>query len=469
MSPAIATIAYAVGILGLFALDFDAEAQPSTTLWLPVMWLFIEASRPVSAWLQMSVASSANTYLEGSPLDRNVFLGLSLLGLIVLAARRSEVKELLRSNRVVLAFFLYGGISILWSDYSDVALRRWIKALGELVMILIVLTDPHPMAAIKRLFSRAGFLLLALSALFIKYYGDLGRNYRPGDFGGSWNTTYIGVATDKNSLGLISMIFGLAVVWQLLHLWQSKEAPHRWRRIVAQGALLAIAAWIFSLAHSMTALSCFLGGAAFLIGASLWSSFRRPVVLLTCVVAVLCLALFALFLAPDLLSFIGRDPTFTGRTEIWNQVLDLGSNRIVGTGFESFWLGTRLQQMWGLYWWHPNEAHNGYIEVFLNLGWLGLAFFGILTLNGLRKIVTALGRRTEASGLALAYFMATLIYNLTESGIRELNPMWFVFLLSIMAVARPSLAVETDRAEGSAEAYTDLRELIEVPSLKDAI
>ena len=73
-----------------------------------------------------------------------------------------------------------------------------------------------------------------------------------------------------------------------------------------------------------------------------------------------------------LLHALGRDSTLTGRTDIWRQVLDLHTNPLVGVGFESFWLGERLRKIGELYWWQANEAHNGYLETYLNLGLIGL-------------------------------------------------------------------------------------------------
>ena len=75
-------------------------------------------------------------------------------------------------NAPILLFFSYCAVSILWSDYPDVALRRWIKALGDLVMVMIILTDPEPLAALKRFLARTGFLLVPVSVLLIKYYPD---------------------------------------------------------------------------------------------------------------------------------------------------------------------------------------------------------------------------------------------------------------------------------------------------------
>ena len=71
-------------------------------------------------------------------------------------------------------------MSIGWSDYPDVAFKRWIKSLGDFVMVLIILTDRDRYAAIKRALTWTAFLLMPLSVLFIKFYPDLGRGYHRG-------------------------------------------------------------------------------------------------------------------------------------------------------------------------------------------------------------------------------------------------------------------------------------------------
>ena len=54
-----------------------------------------------------------------------------------------------------------------------------------------------------------------------------------------------------------------------------------------------------------------------------------------------------------------RDPTLTGRTVLWQMLLKHAGNPIIGTGFDSFWMGDRLLAIGQGYWWQPNEAHNG--------------------------------------------------------------------------------------------------------------
>ncbi len=57
MTSVIATVFFAVGILGLFALDRDRNARTSKALWLPVIWMSLAGSRMVSQWLDAGLVA----------------------------------------------------------------------------------------------------------------------------------------------------------------------------------------------------------------------------------------------------------------------------------------------------------------------------------------------------------------------------------------------------------------------------
>ena len=197
MPPIIATLICIAGIIGLFWLDRDRKARTSIALWIPIIWLGLACSRPAGEWLGMQPAASVQQVEEGSPVDRLVYMLLIVAGIVALVNRRRALARLLKANGPILVFFLYCLLSICWSDFPDVAIKRWIKELGDLVMVLVILTDLHPSDALKRTLSRLAFVLIPLSILFIKYYPAIGTGYGP--WGGA--AGYTGVTSNKNTLG----------------------------------------------------------------------------------------------------------------------------------------------------------------------------------------------------------------------------------------------------------------------------
>ena len=450
MPPAIATVVFVIVILGLFVLDRDAGAHPSKALWIPVMWMLINGSRPVSVWLQVGpTIDSPDRYLDGSPLDALVFGILLTAGLIVLIWRGQHAGRFLRANAPILLFFFYCVLSTLWSDYPFVAFKRWVKAVGDFVMVLIVLTDLDPSSAIRRFLTRVGFLLVPLSVLFIKYYPDLGRSYNRW----TYEPMYSGITMGKNLLGMTCLVCGLGSLWCFIAAYQDQKGRERTRRLIAHGVILAMVLWLLWMADSMTSLSCFIMAGAVMVVTSLMGFARKRGVVAVLVITVVCISLFAMFLdaGGSLVQSLGRDPTLTGRTAIWSVTLSLVRSPLLGTGFESFWLGDRLQKVWdGLNQNGIQEAHNGYLEVYLNLGWVGVTLLAILIVTGYRNVIATLQRDPGLGRIILAFFVAGVVYSLTEAGFRMMSPVWMSFLLATIAIPEsapwegtPRVAVES--------------------------
>jgi len=398
--------------------------------------LWITGSRSVSQWLSdfglVAGNGSRDESLEGNPIDRVVFAFLFFLGAVVLTRRSARVAHVLRSSGPLLFFFLYCAVSVIWSAYAGVAFKRWIKALGDIVMVLIVLTERDYVAALKKVLAAVGFVLIPVSILLIKYYPDLGHHYQ--DW--RWTLVYDGVTKNKNALGMICLIYGLGYLWQFVSAWQNRSDLYRRRHLMAHGALIAMVIWLLSIANSMTSLSCFVLAGIVLIMTSTIRMARRPLVLHAMILVIVTASASNLLMQSggSLLQSMGRDPSLTGRTELWQLVLKLSGNPLVGTGFESFWLGWRKDAIWDAFWWHPNEAHNGYLEIYLNLGYVGVALFAIVIAAGYRNALRVFRRDPTAGALCVAYFLAGLVFSLTEAGFRMMNPVWTAFLIAIMAV-----------------------------------
>src|SRR5208337_1916132 len=192
----------------------------SKALWLPVIYLWIVGSRAVSLWLRITPAAGTNVQLDGSPLDAAVLGVLLIAAIAVLVRRGQRALSFITVNWPILIYFLYCLISVVWSYHPDVAFKRWIKSIADLAMCLVIVTDPQPAAALRRLISRVGFLLLPVSVLLIKYYGDLGRGYSPE--GLPMNT---GVTTFKNELGLLVFVVSVYTFWHVITLLRARSRP----------------------------------------------------------------------------------------------------------------------------------------------------------------------------------------------------------------------------------------------------
>jgi exopolysaccharide production protein ExoQ len=432
MNPSSALFLFAVGIAGLFYLDRDSSIRTSKALWIPVIWLWIVGSRPVSSWLGLSPVSGDSQLLDGSPLDRFVFLILLIAGILVLAHRSHRTKVLLRASWPILIFFSYCLLSVLWSDFSDISFKRWTKALGDLVMVLIVVTDAEPRAALKRLFSRTGFILMPASILLIRYFNNLGRTYDA--FSGE--PANIGVAIGKNILGVTTLVLSLGAVWRVLALLQDSQQPNRGRHLLAQGTLLAFGVALLVMANSATSVACFALGTGLMLAIWLFVRGPRPGLVHALVLGALVAGGLVMLFGggANVVHALGRQTNLTGRLAIWDAVVPMAPNPMFGAGFESFWIGPRVQALWRAFpVLHPNEAHNGYIEVYLNLGWVGIALIALVLINGYRRATAVFQRESALGALLVTYIVVAAIYSITEAGFRMLDVIWIFLLLAVAA------------------------------------
>jgi exopolysaccharide production protein ExoQ len=433
MNPSIANLACVCGIAGLFYLDRDDSVRTSKALWLPVVYIWLVSSRPLSMWLGISPGAGIDVQLDGSPVDRISYTVLLVAGICVLVPRGRRAVTFLKANWPIVIYFLYCLASLFWSDYPGLALKHWIKATGDVVMILIVLTDEQPVAALRRLFSRVGFILIPVSLLFIKYYPNLGRNYD------SWSGMQmsVGLSLNKNMLGVITFVLLIGTVWRVVALLRSEEMPsHRRRHLLAQGMLLGLGIYLLMFANSGTSTVSFVLGAGLLLATSLRFFRRNAAAVHVLVLALVLIFGFLLTLGGmgSMAHTLGRNSNLTGRTDIWAAVIPLAPNPLVGAGFEGFWLSPQVRaRLWDIFPNLPlNEAHNGYIEVYLELGWIGVALVALLLLDGYRRAVKAFRREPVLGGLLIAYVVSVMVYSLAEAGFRMMDPSWIFLLLAII-------------------------------------
>ncbi|MFZ0825991.1 MAG: O-antigen ligase family protein [Verrucomicrobiia bacterium] len=440
MPPQIALFAILAYILWLMRKDVRYRNGVSSALWAVVVWMVVIGSRPVSTWFDFGgeAGSAAEAYDEGNPFERLIYFFLMAFGLYVLSRRGVRLNQVIKSNRWLFIFFLYWGLSVLWSDAPLVAFKRWIKDMGNIVMVLVVLTEQEPLEAVRAAFARCAYVLVPLSVLFIRFYSNLGRAFH------TWTgeMMYTGVATHKNTLGALVMVCGLFCLWDLSERLRDKSRPSGRAGLVGYLCLMLMTLWLLYQAHSATSSGCAVLGAALFFGLRLravqarlghleWYGFGIGFMFwfLNSVVDV------AHFVVVDV---FGRDMNLTTRTEVWPMLLQKSDSFLLGSGFNSFWSGDRLAEIYdklGII-----QAHNGYLETFLNGGLLGVLLLIILIFSAGGNIKNELLAGTEFARVRLMFLAIGVVYNCTEAAFNKMGLIWFAFLVVIIQYPERSAA-----------------------------
>jgi exopolysaccharide production protein ExoQ len=404
-------------VLGLFYLDRNSQVRTSWALWIPLAWMLLSGSRSVTAWTGSVEGGAVERLTEGRPLDVAVYGFLILAGLAVFNYRSRKVASLLRLNLVLLLFLLYCALSIFWSDIPLTATKRFIKMLGDVEMILLILVEDSPIDGVKQFIARTAYILMPASVMIILFFPNLGS---------------YGVAENKNSQGQICMVCGIGALGAWMDAYRQKRSRRRTISLLIHGAMFMTAAGIIARINSMTSLSCLLMAAFVLVLSSTKSISYRTKNIHTLVFGVVFMAIVATVLdeSGGLFQLMGRSRNLTGRTEIWTVLLSLHTNPLIGTGYESFWSPGRLMQVWSLMAYQIQEAHNGYLEVYLNLGCIGLLMLAAMVAVGYRNMLDVVRRDTYTGPLYLAMLVAALTYSISEAGFRLLSPIWLMLLLA---------------------------------------
>jgi len=412
-------------------IDRGNDKKVSNAIWIVIIWLFYSVSiRGIYAIFEFGSRGIAlqDSYIDGHPANKIILSMLILAGLIVLIQRKVQFASLSGGNKALFFWYLYCAVSILWSDFPGVAIRRYIKGLGTVIMILIILTENNRDEAFKMVFRKIMFVFVPVSILLIKYYPAIGKFY------GAWGGEAIiaGLSDNKNSIGRICAICNFTVVWDFISQKKSQIANLTRPLYIFH---IGLSLWLLRLSDSATSLIVLVVGLAifFLMKLPAVRSRVKGIVIIGFALLLLSAPLANIFysqLFGAAIDATGHADTFQSRIRLWNDLLVTDSRPLIGYGFRSYWLGERLSAIWSKYpILIPNQAHNGYLDVYLELGIIGLAILLLNTIVIFKRAIASIAIGNEFGIVQLSLLIMVLLYNITESAFRPLHLMWFIFMV----------------------------------------
>jgi len=443
-------VVFLVAVWWLIRRDNRLREDTSATLWIPTLWVGIISSRPLSMWLGFGGGSDT---LEGSPMDALSFLVMICAALIVLSRRRVVWPRLISENWSLWLFYGFLLISVVWAYSPTTSFKRWFKELGNIFILLVILTEVNPQQALRTVFFRCGCLLMPLSYIFIRWFPDLGRRYNIH----SGEMEAIGVTCQKNSLGAMILVCSLIIFWDWLELRKLRqENPETKLRfdLNLRIVLLLCGAYLLYLCDSKTSMTCLILGLGVLTAACL-PLIRLRLRILGVLAIVGFLGYLALNQAFDLqavvLHGLGRNADLTGRTEVWQTLLNAGTDPILGTGYMSFWDNPGYQSKL------PDgdtvSAHNGWLEIYLCDGAVGVLLLLVMLLASCIRIYQSLVQDGDYGVVRFAVLLVALLANYTETNFAWMTPIGFLFLTASIGHAEAAAVVrQSDELMVSAEA-----------------
>ncbi len=398
---------------------------------------------------------------SGSIGNQIIWLSLVLVPLILLRSRLQLTWMLLGSvNGWFMLLTLYACASMLWSIDPDATFRRLSHLIGVYVVCATVCLVGWDARRFQRVLRPAVTAMLVGSIIFGLVRPDLAisnPDFASGDPGGHWR----GLTNHKNALGSVAS-FG-AILW--FHALLYKDA--KWWAIVVG---LASSVACLYLSGSSTSQLGSLVVMLFLLLAKFtpppMRSYMTPIVI-TVVVAAIGLYVIAVMkivpgmdtLISPITGAVGKDTTFSGRTPIWELIkTHIQQRPMTGTGYGAFWVGPFNTSPSYVFvkrlYFYPGEAHNGYLDIINDLGYVGL-----LLLAGfvVRYFVLSFRLLKIDRTQALLYFSLIfyfLLSNLTESTWVSVGPNWMIFAMAVFAMSRQLLDQRLHAAHGDPLAAT---------------
>jgi exopolysaccharide production protein ExoQ len=465
MPPSIALLVWFILLVVLLYFDPAKDSGVSAAVWVSAIWIFFIATKLPSQWLGNTSGTMAQNFQEGSPLDRAVDLVLILSMFGILISRSFNWAAFFARNSVLMMLLAFALVSVVWSDFPFISFKRWFRDLGNYLAILVVLSDPRPLEAVRTLLRRLCYVLISLSILLNKYFLNIGVQYE------YWSgaAMFVGPTTGKNMLGVLCLISGLFFFWDTVTRWSDRKESRTRRIILVNVAYFAMTVWQLVLANSATSRVCLVIGCLVILAAHSRYFKRHPNFLKVLIPASFCLYLILAYgfdINGAMAGAVGRDSTFTGRTNIWDAVLKTHTNPLIGCGYESFWLGPRLFEVWRQTGAGIQEAHNGYLEVYLNLGLIGVFLLFLFLIASYWAICRRLKPFSDLASLSLALWTIVLFYNMTEAAAFKGQLSWVIFMIGGFVIPGPrsvrGVSVSPIRRSSAEQSPSKLREAVTI-------
>lgn len=401
----------------------DSRPDPVLSLPAPPLWEQVAAGFVIVMLTGALIGPVFAPTQEETPILRLVWLPVYAITLTLILNRLGRMASAWPAWLLVGALTLLALASRYWSIDPEVTDRRVI-ALFMSSAFAVYLGAAFVGSHLPRLLMHTGLVMAVGSLVMVLAFPAIGIHQA--DNAGLWR----GLWYEKNQMGIVMVATAVATAAVLA----SGDNPGRGRRVALLTLVLSIGLMLGT--QSKTSLLCLLIGLGTVTG--LWVMRRGgPALSVVAVWAAITAAGVGAWVWTDnsalILELLGKDPTLTGRTDIWESLMRRVAERPwTGFGYSAFWGKesvpahyVRLETGWLV-----PSAHNGWIDLLVQVGWPGTVLVGAVMALALVALVARLGGQgAREGGFSLAYLMVFAVLSASESVLlSHANLPWALFL-----------------------------------------
>ncbi len=333
----------------------------------------------------------------------------------------------LLGNPFLGALLLFTTLSAFWSETPDVTLKASLVLVGY-SFIASYVASHYNFQAIGTFVRQAGTFSMVAGALAALLVPSIGRMYEGGE--GEWQ----GLQTHKNGFA-----FWMALTSAL---WFLHAINHQKSRRLSIG-LAILSFFVMIPTQSGASKPMFLLMIGVILISKLVKYLRRlnfrKFVVITLFITIFSGLFFAIVVisGPLILALLGKDASLTGRTDFWPQLMQaVWRKPLLGYGYAGFWQSWRGYDnparsiIVGSSEFVPPHAHNGYLEILLSTGFIGITLFTLSLLTTIVSFIllTRHSRSGEAETAAILLIFV-LLSSFSESKLWLINEYTLIFFI----------------------------------------
>lgn len=402
-------------------------------LFVMMSWWLFNAGQPAGA-------IDPESSVQGSAITQVLLIAVLLFSLLVAWRTNLRLARAWQIGAPYLPLIALAAASVVWATYPDLAGRRVIRMVVEFAsIVLLVSTFPNRITVLRVLF----WTLALLTMLDVAVLG------KPSSFGVDG---FAGVHGNKNIMGEAAFF---DIPFFILAACDRRIVRYR----VIPILLLIASVFFLVISQSKTALgttvACCVLGLALRAYHSRYKWLAAAVLLIICLVATVLGVVFN-FSINDIAVAATGDPTFTGRQYLWDySVRRISEAPFFGHGYGSVWSIGGEKKPWleaSNIFWDPDQAHNGYLDLALQLGIMGIIAFALSLVVEVVRLGWAFARRRDVPHFVFGSYVIVgfLICNAMESTVfRNGSWLWISYLIVCFSNCLPATESPADARHGT--------------------